>query len=87
MKQHTIHIEMIKHVAEKLGPLRSKVVFLGGSATGFHITDKAAPAIRATKDVDIIVEAASIVAYHKLEKMLMQLGFFQKIQEDDPICR
>ena len=87
MKQHTVHIEMIKRVAEKLGPLRSKVVFLGGSATGFHITDKAAPAIRATKDVDIIVEAASIVEYHKLERMLMQLGFFQKIQEDDPICR
>jgi len=87
MKQHAIHIEMIKHVAERLGPLRSEVVFLGGSATGFHITDKAAPAIRATKDVDIIVEAASIVEYHKLEKMLMQLGFFQKIQEDDPICR
>ena len=87
MKQHSIHIEMIKHVAEKLGPLRSRVVFLGGSATGFHITDKAAPAIRATKDVDIIVEAASIVEYHKLEKKLMQLGFVQKIQEDDPICR
>ena len=87
MKQHSIHKEMIKHVAERLGPLRSKVVFLGGSATGFHITDKAEPEIRATKDVDIIVEAASIVEYHKLEKMLMELGFFQKIQEDDPICR
>ena len=57
------------------------------TATGFHITDKAAPAKRATKDIDIIVEAASIVAYHKLEKKLMQLGFFQKIQKDDPICR
>ena len=87
MKQHSIHKEMIKHVAERLGPLRSKVVFLGGSATGFHITDKAEPEIRATKDVDIIVEAASIVAYHQLEKMLIGLGFFQKLQNDDPICR
>lgn len=40
MKQHSIHTERIKHIAERLGPLRSKVVFLGGSATGFHITDK-----------------------------------------------
>ena len=87
MKQHSIHTEMIKYVAERLGPLRSKVVFLGGSATGFHITDKAEPEIRATKDVDIIVEAASTVEYHKLEKKLMELGFFQKLQEDDPICR
>jgi len=65
---------MIKHVAEKLGPLRSKVVFLGGSATGFHITDKAEPEIRATKDVDIIVEAASINA-------LFNQGFCWRIEE------
>jgi hypothetical protein len=87
MKQHSIHLEMIKHVAERLGPLRSKVVFLGGSAVGFHITDSAEPEVRATRDVDIIAEAASLVAYHRLEKTLIELGFFQKIQEDDPICR
>jgi hypothetical protein len=71
---------MIRQVAERLGPLRPKVVFLGGSAAGFHITDSAEPEIRATRDVDIIVEAASIVAYHGLEKTLIELGFFQKIQ-------
>jgi len=87
MKQHSIHIAMIQQVAERLGPLRPKVVFLGGSATGFHITDEAEPEIRPTKDVDIIVEVASIVGYHKLEKTLRELGFFQKLQEDDPICR
>jgi predicted nucleotidyltransferase len=87
MKQHSIHTAMIKKIAERLGPLRAKVVFLGGSATGFHITDEAEPEIRATKDVDIIVEVASIVGYHKLEKTLRELGFFQKLQEDDPICR
>ncbi len=78
---------MIRQVAERLGPLRQKVVFLGGSAAGFHITDSAEPEVRATRDVDIIVEAASIVAYHRLEKTLIELGFFQKIHEDDPICR
>ena len=78
---------MIKKAAEKLGPLRPKVAFLGGSATGFHITDKAGPEIRATKDVDIIVEVASRVDFHQLEKTLRELGFIQKIQEEDPICR
>jgi hypothetical protein len=87
MKQHSIHTAMIQQVAERLGPLRPKVVFLGGSATGFHITDEAEPEIRATKDVDIIVEVASIVGYHKIEKTLRELGFFQNMQEDDPICR
>ncbi|MCJ7542598.1 MAG: hypothetical protein MUO88_23360 [Desulfobacterales bacterium] len=70
MKQHSIHAEMIKQVAERLGPLMPKVVFLGGSATGFHITDKAEPEIRPTKDVDIIVEVASRAEYHQLEKTL-----------------
>jgi hypothetical protein len=87
MKQHSIHTEMIRQVAERLGPLRPKVVFLGGAATGFHITDKAEPEIRATKDVDIIIEVASRVEYHQLEKTLRELGFFQKMQKDDPICR
>ena len=87
MKQHSIHVEMIKQVAERLGPLRHKVVFLGGSATGFHITDKAEPEIRTTKDVDIIVEVASRADYHRLEKTLRELGFFQEMQKDDPICR
>lgn len=82
-----MHIEMIKHVAKGLGQLRPKVVFLGGSATGFHITDKAGPEVRATKDVDIIVEVASRVDYHQLEETLRELGFFQKMQQDDPICR
>ena len=87
MKQHSINIEMIKQVAIGLGPLRPKAVFLGGSATGFHLTDKAEPEIRATKDVDIIVEVASRVEYHQLEKTLRELGFSQKMQKDDPICR
>ena len=87
MKQHSIHIEMIKQVAKGLGPLRSQVVFLGGSATGFHITDEAEPDVRATKDVDIIVEVASRVEYHQLEKKLRELGFSQKMEIDGPICR
>ena len=61
MKQHLIHTEMIKQVAEKLGPLRPKVVFLGGSATGFHITDKAEPEIRATKEKE-----GDVVSYIEL---------------------
>ena len=46
MNQHATHLTMIKSVAEKLGPLREKVVFLGGSATGFHLTDNASPDIQ-----------------------------------------
>jgi hypothetical protein len=72
-------MELIKKVARRLGALRQKVVFLGGSATGFHITDEAAPEVRTTKDVAIIVEVTSRVEFHQLEKTLRDLGFSQKM--------
>ena len=58
-----INIQMIISVAKRLGALRNKVVFVGGCATGLFITDPAMPEVRATQDVDVIVEIASRVEY------------------------
>ena len=59
MKAKYDNLEMVHHVARKLGALLERVVFLGGSATGLLITDPAVPDVRMTQDVDVIVEAAS----------------------------
>ena len=53
------NLGMVERIAAALGPLRDKVVFVGGSATGLLITDPLAAAIRVTKDVGVIVEVAS----------------------------
>ena len=50
------NLAMLERIAEALGPLRHRMVFLGGCATGLLITDPAAAPIRATRDVDVIVE-------------------------------
>jgi hypothetical protein len=42
--QRTQNIELIKHVAKKLGSLRDEVVFVGGAVAELLITDPAAPA-------------------------------------------
>ncbi len=81
------NLEMIKIVAFRLGSLRKRVAFLGGSATGLLITDSAAPEVRPTRDVDIIVEIASRLEYYKLEEKLRNLGFVQSMERDDPVCR
>ena len=39
MKAKYDNLEMVLHVARKLGALLERVVFLGGSATGLLITD------------------------------------------------
>ena len=69
-----INIGMIAAVARHLGELRDKVVFVGGCATGLFITDPAVPEVRATQDVDVIVEVASRLDYCRLEEELRQRG-------------
>jgi predicted nucleotidyltransferase len=78
---------MIIHVAKRLGHLKDKVVFVGGCATGLFITDSAMPEVRATQDVDVIVEIASRVEYYRLEEALRIRGFKQDMSENAPVCR
>ena len=53
----------LARVAEALGDLRHDVVFVGGATVGLLITDPAAPRVRPTKDVDVIVEVATYSEY------------------------
>lgn len=78
---------MLEMAAEKLGLLVDVVVFLGGCATGLLITDPAAPPMRVTRDVDVIVEVASRSAYHRLSGKLRKLGFSEDSSPGAPICR
>jgi hypothetical protein len=50
----------LEAVVELLDELIDKLVFLGGCATGLLLTDTAAPPIRATQDVDVITELATM---------------------------
>lgn len=45
---------LFETAARLLRPLLHELVFLGGSAAGLLITDRAAAAVRATDDVDVI---------------------------------
>lgn len=86
-RTHRANVELIRTVANRLGPLLDKVVFLGGAATGLLITDTAAPDVRPTLDVDVIVEISSRLDFYKLEVSLRTLGFKPDQEEGAPICR
>ncbi len=81
------NLAMIRHVAQHLGNLRDRVVFLGGAATALLITDQATPDVRITTDVDLIVEVASRVDYYHLADSLRNLNFTEDTEEDAPLCR
>jgi hypothetical protein len=81
------NIQILEVAAERLGSMTEKMAFVGGCATGLLLTDPAASPVRATLDVDVLVEVATLARYHWLADQLRQLGFIEDTSEDAPICR
>ena len=86
MRPDDPNYEYLLLIANALGDLRDNVVFVGGCTAGLLLTDPAAEGIRATKDVDAIVEAATLRQYYELESRLPALGFVREA-DSDVICR
>jgi predicted nucleotidyltransferase len=81
------NIALLESIAAALGPLRDRFVFVGGCATGMLVTDVAAAPVRATRDVDAIVEVLTLAEYHALERELEKRGFSHDRSPEAPICR
>lgn len=87
MKRRDPNLERTELVAAALGSLRERLVFVGGCAAGLLITDPAAAPIRATLDVDLVVQVPALTAYHQVEEEFTDLGFRRDMTRDAPICR
>lgn len=85
MRANDPNLPQLRRIAGALGTLREQVVFVGGSVAGLLLTDPLAEGVRATIDVDAIVEA-SRAAFHQLENELGERGFVRDMTSD-VICR
>jgi hypothetical protein len=74
-------------VAARLGDLCDRVVFVGGMVRGLLVTDPAVVGPRPTRDVDLITELPSTIAYYAMGEELRRRGFRESQEEDAPICR
>jgi predicted nucleotidyltransferase len=79
------NVALVEAVAHALGEINSRVIFVGGCAVGLLITDDARPIVRATQDVDLVTEIATVAQYRELAKELKQAGFTE--DRGDVICR
>lgn len=79
---------MLETVAMALGPdLRKRFVFVGGCTTALFITDTITlEDIRATDDVDLIIDLAGYGEWAQLQAQLREKGF-SETHEDNVICR
>src|SRR5680860_277214 len=67
-------LPMLERAARELEPFLDEVAFVGGATIALWITDPGAPAPRATKDVDVVVEVASRLAWHNFEERIRAHG-------------
>ena len=79
-------VELLELAADALGDLVSEVVFLGGATIELWITDPGAPPPRPTKDVDVVVECATTLDFHRFHDRLRERGFAED-QSSSVICR
>ncbi|HET9074861.1 MAG TPA: nucleotidyl transferase AbiEii/AbiGii toxin family protein [Solirubrobacteraceae bacterium] len=81
-----MNIELLELAASVLGELTEDVVFVGGATVGLWISDPAAPPVRATDDVDVVVEVTTRTEFYEFEAKLRAFGFSED-QRDGVICR
>lgn len=86
MKNKIINNAIIERVANALGELNEKVIYVGGATVGLYINDPAAEDVRPTKDVDISIKVASFVELEDIREQLTDKGFKQS-SDLDVICR
>lgn len=78
---------MLRAVADALGGDLRSSVFVGGCTTALFITDAVTlEDVRATDDVDLIVDLTGLSEWAKLLEQLRERGFSES-PDDDVICR
>lgn len=81
-----MNIELLELAESALGELVDQVVFVGGATVGLRITDPAAPPVRPTDDVDVVVEVTTRSDFYEFEAKLRDAGF-REDRESGVICR
>lgn len=75
------NLPYLRSIADALGELREQVVFVGGAVAGLLITDPLADPVRATRDVDAVLEA-NRATFHRFEKAVAARGFVRDVSSD-----
>lgn len=83
--RYEFNLRQLALIAEALGDLLPHVVFVGGCTTALLVDEVAYSGVRQTEDVDVIVDLATYVEYHKFGEALKARGFME--DTSGPICR
>ncbi|MFN3810555.1 MAG: hypothetical protein ACK4S6_08075 [Roseateles asaccharophilus] len=85
MRANDPNLPDLRRIAAALGELREQVVFVGGAVAGLLVTDPLADSVRATRDVDAVVNASRAM-FHRIEEQVAERGFVRDASSE-VICR
>lgn len=85
MRPEDPNLPHLRVIAEALGELREQVVFLGGAVVGLLVSDPLAESVRATYDVDGVVDL-DWSRFRRLEERMYVQGFTREV-ESGVVCR
>lgn len=74
MSDH-INIVRLKAVANILSGFKEEIVFVGGATVSLYSSRPELTTIRATDDIDVVVELVSTGEFYRLQEELLLLGF------------
>jgi hypothetical protein len=80
--QSASNLALLELAARRLGNLNEDVVYLGGCSTAIFINDPFSLDVRATIDVDCIVDVVSLMEYYKFENRLKEKGFKKSLVDE-----
>ncbi len=77
---HQHNIVRLKAIARALSGLEENVVYVGGATVSLYITNPAAPEVRPTDDIDVVIELILYNHFGQVEDKLRDLGFQNDVQ-------
>ena len=80
-------IGSLRAVSGRLDKLGLEYAFVGGSIVSLLLDYPELSPVRATDDVDVILEVVATVRYSAIEERLRTLGFEHDMSQDAPLCR
>jgi len=80
-------LDRLERAAAALDVVELPMVFVGGATMPLYVEGDVGEVLRETRDIDVMVEAASYTEFAALEGRLRVAGFRQDMAEKGPRCR
>ena len=76
---HDANVAAIARLLDVIPEWEEQVLFIGGATLGFFVESAFHDVIRATNDIDVVLEIATLTEHRALGERLRQAGFIEQM--------